>query len=105
MSDNMEVIQMRFIPVRDFRGKSAQVWKQLEHEKNMIITLNGRPIALLTKIKEDKMDETLSSVRRALVQDALTSIQLKSVEKGLDKLTAKEIEKEISSVRKKRFKC
>jgi prevent-host-death family protein len=93
---------MRFVPVRDFRGKSGQVWKQLEHEKNMIITSNGKPVALVTKLRADKVDETLALVRRALAQEAITSMQLKSVEEGLNKLTASEIEKEISAVRAKR---
>jgi antitoxin (DNA-binding transcriptional repressor) of toxin-antitoxin stability system len=96
------MINMRFVPVRDFRGKSGQVWKRLELEKNMVITSNGKPIALVTKIKEDKMDETLAYVRRVMAQDALNSMQLQSAEKGLDKLSASEIEKEISEVRKKR---
>jgi len=93
---------MRFVPVRDFRGKSGQVWKRLEQEKNMVITSNGKPIALVTKIKENMLDETVAAVRRALAQDAVGLMQIKSAENGLDKLSASEIEKEISEVRKKR---
>lgn len=95
-------MNMRFIPVRDFRGKSGQLWKQLEQEKSMIITSNGKPIALVTKLKEDTLEETVASVRRALAQDALAKVQLKSAGKGLDKLPAADIEKEILAVRKKR---
>ncbi|RPI70123.1 MAG: type II toxin-antitoxin system Phd/YefM family antitoxin, partial [Geobacteraceae bacterium] len=38
---------MKFLSVRDLRGKSAQVWKELPAEREMIITSNGRPIAIL----------------------------------------------------------
>lgn len=93
---------MRFIPVRDFRGKSGQVWKQLEKEKNMIVTSNGKPVALVTRLTEDKVDETLSAVRRALAQEAVASMQMKSAERGLDQLAAGEIDEEIQAVRKKR---
>ena len=40
-------MNMRFLSVRDFRDKSAQIWKDLPDEREMIITSNGRPIAIL----------------------------------------------------------
>ncbi|NTW89032.1 MAG: type II toxin-antitoxin system Phd/YefM family antitoxin, partial [Desulfobulbaceae bacterium] len=38
---------MKFLSVRDLRGKSAQIWKDLPEEREMVITSNGRPIAIL----------------------------------------------------------
>lgn len=93
---------MHFVTVRDFRGKSGKIWKQLEHEKTMVITSNGKPIALVTKLRADKMDETLASVRRALALESVTSMQMSAVENERDKLTAAEIEKEIAAVRRAR---
>jgi prevent-host-death family protein len=43
---------MKFISVRDLRGNSAEVWKELPAEREMIITSNGRPIAILTEYEE-----------------------------------------------------
>jgi len=33
---------MKFLSVRDLRGKSAQIWKRLPEEREMVITSNGR---------------------------------------------------------------
>ncbi|MDP2682655.1 MAG: type II toxin-antitoxin system Phd/YefM family antitoxin [Deltaproteobacteria bacterium] len=40
---------MKFVSVRDLRGKSAQLWKTLSAEREMIVTSNGRPIAILLR--------------------------------------------------------
>ena len=39
---------MRFVSVRELRGQSAAVWKALAKEKDLIVTSNGKPIALLS---------------------------------------------------------
>jgi antitoxin (DNA-binding transcriptional repressor) of toxin-antitoxin stability system len=93
---------MKFVSVRDLRGKSAQVWKELPEEKELIITSNGRPIAILAAISEANLEESLDAFRQARAVEAVTSLQYKSVEQGTNKITADEIDAEIRSVRKKR---
>jgi len=39
---------MKFLSVRDLRGKSSQVWRELPEQKEMVVTNNGRPIAILS---------------------------------------------------------
>ncbi len=46
---------MCFVSVRELRGQSAAVWKTLAEEKDLIITANGKPVALLSAMS----DETL----------------------------------------------
>ncbi|MCK4641448.1 MAG: type II toxin-antitoxin system Phd/YefM family antitoxin, partial [Candidatus Marinimicrobia bacterium] len=41
---------MKFLSVKDLRAKSAEIWKQLPVEKEMVITNNGRPVAILSSI-------------------------------------------------------
>ena len=41
---------MRFVSVRDLRGNSAQVWRLLADEKEMVITSNGKPVAILSSV-------------------------------------------------------
>lgn len=93
---------MKFLSVRDLRGKSAQIWKELPDEKEMVITSNGRPIAILAAITEANLEESLSAIRRSRAVDAVASLQRRSVEKGTDKLSLNEINAEIKSVREKR---
>lgn len=93
---------MRFISVRDLRNKSAQVWKQLPQEREMIITSNGRPIAIIAATSDSVLEESLSAFRQARAVEAVASLQRRSVEVGNDKITMDEINAEIKAVRKKR---
>jgi antitoxin (DNA-binding transcriptional repressor) of toxin-antitoxin stability system len=92
---------MRFLSVRDLRGKSAQIWKELPDEREMIVTSNCRPIAILAAITETNLEESLSAFRKARAVEAVVSLQRRSVEKGLDKISLDEINAEIKSVREK----
>ena len=93
---------MKFLSVRDLRGKSAQVWKDLPNEREMIITSNGRPVAILAAINETNLEESLKAFRQARAVEAVASLQRRSVDQGTDKITMDEIDAEIQSVRKKR---
>ncbi len=90
---------MKFITVRDLRTSPAQVWKALPEEKEMVITHNGRPIALLTPISDENLEETITAMRRSRAANAIRNMQLHSVKTGKSKLTDEEIEDEISQSR------
>ena len=93
---------MKFITVRDFRIRPGSVWESLEKHNEVVITSNGKPIALLTGVNDINFDETLKAIRRAKAELALSKMRAASLEKGLSKLSDKEIEAEIRSVRKAR---
>jgi antitoxin (DNA-binding transcriptional repressor) of toxin-antitoxin stability system len=93
---------MKFLSVRDLRGKSAQVWKELPAEREMIITSNGRPIAILSAITESNLEESLTAFRQARAVEAVARLQRRSVEQGTDRVAMDEIDAEIKAVRKKR---
>ena len=95
---------MKFLSVRDLRGKSSEIWKQLPEEQEMVVTSNGRPIAILTATSESTFEESLSALRTARAIEAVADMQRTSVEKGVDQTSLSEINKEIKSVRKKRSK-
>jgi antitoxin (DNA-binding transcriptional repressor) of toxin-antitoxin stability system len=95
---------MKFLSVRDLKTKSSQVWQKLQGEKEMVITSNGRPIALLSSINENNLEQVLTAFRRARATTAVASIQYESIQKGTDKISMDEIEAEIGAVRSKRKK-
>ncbi len=39
---------MRFISVRDLATESAEIWRDLDVEREMVVTRNGRSVAILT---------------------------------------------------------
>ncbi|MDP1808837.1 MAG: type II toxin-antitoxin system Phd/YefM family antitoxin [Actinomycetota bacterium] len=93
---------MKFVSVRDLRGKSGQVWKELPDEREMVITSNGRPVAILAAISESNLEESLSAFRQARSVEAVASLQQRSTEQGTDKIAMEDIEAEIKAVREKR---
>ena len=47
---------MKFITVRELRGRSGQVWNKLARERDMILTSNGKPIAILSAVSEETLE-------------------------------------------------
>ena len=95
---------MKFLSVRDLKTKSSQVWKDLPEQKEMIVTSNGRPIALLSSINENNLEQVLNAFRQARATNAVATVQYESAQKGTDKISMDEINAEIGAVRSKREK-
>ena len=91
---------MKFITVRDIRTSPAQIWKQLPIEQEMVITNNGKPIALLTPLSDKTLESTLKAVRKAKAINAVRIMQETSIKNGNSQLSSDEIEKEIKESRK-----
>ncbi len=95
---------MKFITVRDLRGRPGQVWSKLARERDVVLTSNGKPIAILSAVSEETLEESLAAVRRARAVSAVEKMQLRSVERGTDKLPLDEIDAEVRAARKARRK-
>lgn len=93
---------MQFVTVRDLRSKPAQIWRQLSKEKEIILTLNGKPIAILSATSGDTLEESLRAFRRARAMAAVDYMQTRSVESGIDRMSLDKINKEIAAERKSR---
>ena len=92
---------MRFISVRDLNTKPKEIWSRIKDEE-VVVTSNGKPIALLSGVTEETLEKTLRTIRRSRALIALEEMQKKSIQLSLDKLTDSEIESEIQAVRKSR---
>ena len=93
---------MKFLSVRDLRSKSAQVWQDLQSERELVITNNGRPIAILAAISESNLEESLTAFRQARAVGAVASLQRRSADNETNMITSDEIDAEIRAVRKSR---
>lgn len=93
---------MKFLSVRELKSKSAQVWRDLPTQKEMIVTSNGRPIAMLSSINEKNLEKMLKSFRIARATNAVASLQYASTENGTDQMSMEEIDAEIQIVRDER---
>ena len=95
---------MKFLSVRDLRGKSAQVWRELPNEREMVITSNGRPVAMLTSVDETSVEQSLAAWRQVRATQAITSIQQKSMQQETDSISMEDIDAEIGKARRSRRK-
>lgn len=95
---------MKFLSVRDLRGNSARVWRELPAEREMVVTNNGRPVAVLTTVDEGSVEQSLTAWRRVRATQAVADIQQESVRKGTDRLSMQDIDAEIQAARRARRK-
>lgn len=93
---------MKFVTVRDLRTSPAKVWKSLPEEQELVLTNNGKPIALITPLGESDFEGTLSAVRSARAQFAVRQMQISSIKNEVSQMAEEEIEAEIQEARKKR---
>ena len=92
---------MRFLTVRELRASSARQWQQLGNEP-IVITSNGKPVALLCPVDERSLEREIAAWRRARAALALDEVHRLSVEQGTHRLTDQAIEEEIRAVRRER---
>ena len=93
---------MKFVSVRDLRGKTSELWKELEQERELVVTSNGKPIAILSATDEDSFEDCLWTLRRSRAADALAQLQRGAEERGLNELSIEDVEAEISKAREER---
>ena len=95
---------MQFVTVRELRSRSADVWRRLAGEQEMVITSNGKPIAILSSVSPDVLEESLAALRRARAVTATEVMQRQSVAAGTHRMSRGDIQTEIAAVRKDRRK-
>ncbi len=93
---------MRFVTVRDLRNKPAQIRRSLLEEKDIVLTSNGKPFAIVTLTSERVLEKSLAMMRRIRAENAVASMQKRSMERGASKISLNEINAEISVVRERR---
>jgi len=72
---------MKFVNVRDLRNQTAEVWRDLADDE-VVVTANGRPRALMTRIEEDELEPMLREIRLARARIALARLQAQAAASG-----------------------
>lgn len=93
---------MEFVNVRDLRTNSMSLWRKMKKSEDVILTLKGKPIALMIGMTEENFQPTLDVLTRLRGMLVLKEIQKQAAEKGKNKMTMEEIDREIALVRKAR---
>ena len=93
---------MKFITVRELKQKTTEIWRLVKRGEELVITSNGKPIALLTGVSEDTLEDDLETLRRVSALKSLDRIHRESLKKGTYKISKEEIEREIKKIRKEK---
>jgi antitoxin (DNA-binding transcriptional repressor) of toxin-antitoxin stability system len=92
---------MKFVSVKDFKTSPAAIWKALPTEREMVVTNNGKPIALLIPVNDEMLEDTVTAIRRSKALIAIKKMQEISVSLGNNKMTLEKINAVIKDVRGK----
>lgn len=95
---------MHFMTVREMRSGSKELWSQLDNYGEVILTSNGKPVAILAGASEENLEQLLKALRRAKAMVAVEDMQKAALRTGASKITEQEIEAEIKAARRARRK-
>ena len=93
---------MKFVTVRELRSKTAALRKDLEEEQEIVLTANGRPFAVVSRVEPDALEQELQAIRRARAAAAVARIRTAAKAKGLSRLTMADIDRLIAETRRRR---
>ena len=91
---------MKMITVRTLREQLGEVWDALESSGEVVVTSNGKPIAVITPTTENSLEQDLRAIRQAKAAVALGALQTQAVRNGTSSMTGTEIDAEIQAVRR-----
>ena len=95
-------MHMNFVAGRQLRGRTSELWGQLARQRKLVVTNNGRPIAILSATDAESFEASLGNLRRCRAADALSGLQREAERRGLDRLTLDEVNEDIQAVREDR---
>jgi antitoxin (DNA-binding transcriptional repressor) of toxin-antitoxin stability system len=93
---------MKFVTIRDLRGNTAQIRRDLQEDREIVLTANGRPFALMTPVEPDTVEEEVLAIRRARAQAALSRARAKAKADGRDRMSMADVDALVAEVRRER---
>ena len=93
---------MRFVTMKDLRSRTAAIRKELAADEEIVVTANGRPIALLTAVEGDNLEQELLANRRARARAALDRTRAQAGAAGTSGMPMRKVEEVVAAARKER---
>ena len=92
---------MKFLSTRELRNRPGFV-RELAQREDLVLTANGKPIAMLVGVQEDDLEETARVIRQARAQRSVSRMRRLAARSDLTKMSSSAIEVEIRAVRSRR---
>jgi PHD/YefM family antitoxin component YafN of YafNO toxin-antitoxin module len=87
---------MKFSPSRELRLKTTEIFKMLQNEDEIVVTLNGKPTSIMIPVNEDNLEQIMSMIKRIKTKNALRRMRERAAENNI---TEHDIDEEIKKVR------
>jgi len=68
---------MSFLQVKDLK-KSRELWRRLARDRELVITRDGQPCAIMIGIDPEELEAALPEIRRALFSTAVGRVRDRS---------------------------
>ena len=62
---------MTYIAVQELK-RTGDIWKKLMQERELVVTREGKPCAILVGVTPEGVEDALAEIRRALFSSAIT---------------------------------
>jgi len=95
---------MKFVTVRELRSKTATIRQDLAQAREIVLTANGRPFAVMTPVNPETVEEEIQAIRRARTRAAIEGLRAAAKRAGVDALTMEDIDLEVAAARRSRRK-
>ena len=93
---------MGTISINDLKKQSADQWIKSVDKDDLIVTSQGRPVAVLLPINAKSLEPTLSALRSVRAVQAQIALQQAADANGTSGLSMDDIDAEIKAVRQAR---
>ena len=93
---------MKFISIRDLRSDTAGLRRDLQADREIVVTANGRPIAVMTRVDPETVEQEMLAIRRARARAALSRMRDRARSEGLDRLSMDQIDDIVARTRRDR---
>ena len=93
---------LKFVTIRELRSSTAAIRKDLAADEEIVVTANGRPIALLTPLDADNFEQELMAARRARAATALERLRAQARASGTADLSMEQLDDLVAATRKRR---
>lgn len=84
------------VSIREVQTEPDRVWAQLRESQNLVVTSEGRPLALLVNLETDDPEEVVASLRLLRARKAVERMRNAAAKRGLTEMTLDEINREIA---------
>mgnify|MGYP006285182129 CR=1 FL=1 len=90
---------MQMIASRELSSKPGAVLSKVAAEGSMVVTRDGRPMAILTPTSAESLVEDLQEIAFSRARRAVRNLRTSAADAGVSSLSPEEIDREIQALR------